>query len=98
MKYEEKIVDRQVGRNADLFAVSIGQMETREERYPYLRILVSIVEQAHPEWNQAPNKDQQISLLMFRMSRGSLDRDEIAEIVQLRDAERGYTPNERKGD
>ena len=96
--YEDKIVDRQVGRNGDLFALSIGKMETREERYPYLRILVSIVEQAHPEWNQAPNKDQQVSMLIFRMSHGSIDRDEVGEIVQLRDAERGYTPIEKKGE
>ncbi len=92
MKYELKIVDRQVGRNGDLFAVSIGEMKTIEERYPYLRILVSIVEQAHPEWNQAPTKDSQIALLVFHMSRGSLDKDEVAEIVRLRDEERGYTP------
>ncbi len=98
MKYEDKIVDRQVGRNGDLFAASIGRMETREERYPYLRILVSIVEQAHPEWNQAPTKDSQISLLIFRMSKATLDRDEVAEIVQLRDAERGYNFIERKPD
>jgi len=98
MKFEEKIVDRQVGRNGDLFAATIGLMETREERYPYLRILVSIVEQAHPEWNQAPTKDSQISLLIFRMSKAAIDRDEISEIVQLRDAERGYNFIERKPD
>ncbi len=101
MTYEEKIVDRQVGRNGDLFASSIGEMETKEERYPYIRILVSIVEQAHPEWNQAPTKDQQISLLVFRMSRGGVNREEVAEIVRLRDAERGFTyienrPEEKK--
>ena len=101
MTYEEKIVDRQVGRNGDLFANSIGEMETKEERYPYVRILVSIVEQAHPEWNQAPTKDQQISMLVFRMSRGAINREEVAEIVRLRDAERGFTyiehrPEEKK--
>ena len=98
MTYEEKIVDRQVGRNGDLFASSIGEMETIEERYPYIRILVSIVEQAHPEWNQAPTKDQQISLLVFRMSRGGVNREEVAEIVRLRDAERGINYIERKPD
>ena len=98
MTYEEKIVDRQVGRNGDLFASSIGEMETKEERYPYIRILVSIVEQAHPEWNQAPTKDQQISLLVFRMSRGGVNREEVAEIVRLRDAERGFSYIERKPD
>ena len=98
MTYEEKIVDRQVGRNGDLFASSIGEMETIEERYPYIRILVSIVEQAHPEWNQAPTKDQQISLLVFRMSRGGVNREEVAEIVRLRDAERGFNYIGRKPD
>ena len=95
MKYEQKIVDRQVGRNGDLFAASIGKMETKEERYPYLRILVSIVEQAHPEWNQAPTKDQQIALMIFHMSHGAIDKDETAEIVKVRDDERGFTPIER---
>ena len=99
MTNNAKIVDRQVGRNGDLFAVSIGEMKTIEERYPYLRILVSIVEQAHPEWNQASTKDQHIALLVFHMSRGSLDKDEVAEIVRLRDEERGYTPPpDRKSD
>ena len=95
MKYADKIVDRQVGRNGDLFARSIGEMQTKEERYPYLRILVSIIEQAHPEWNQAPTKDQQIALLVFHMSHGALDKDEVSEIVRLRDDERGYTVTER---
>lgn len=95
MNQQDKIVDRQVGRNGDLFAVSIGNMATKEERYPYLRILVSIVEQAHPEWNQAPTKADHLALLTFHMSRGSLDKDEVAEIVRLRDDERGYTPIER---
>ncbi len=95
MKYEDKIVDRQVGRNGDLFAASIGEMPTKEERYPYLRILVSIVEQAHPEWNQAPTKDEQIALKIFHMSHGAIDKDECSEIVRIRDDERGYTPVDR---
>jgi hypothetical protein len=85
----EKMVDRQVGRNAQLFARSIAAMQTPEERYPYLRILVSIVEQAHPEWNQAPNKDKQIAHLVLLMS-PELEIDEVAEVVRVRDEERGY--------
>ncbi len=96
MKYDEKIVDRQVGRNADMFARAIGEMKTPEERYPYIRILISIIEQAHPEWNQAPTKDRQISVLMFHMSKGTVDQEEVAEIVRLRDEERGYTYIERR--
>ncbi|WP_456425902.1 DUF4290 domain-containing protein [Rhodocaloribacter sp.] len=88
--YRDKIVDRQVGRNAELFAQAIGQMETAEERYPYLRILISIIEQAHPEWNQAPQKDRQIAHLIMRMSKGTLDLNEVAEVVRVRDEERGY--------
>ncbi|GIV59961.1 DUF4290 domain-containing protein [Rhodocaloribacter litoris] len=88
--YREKIVDRQVGRNAELFAQAIGQLETAEARYPYLRILISIIEQAHPEWNQAPQKDRQIAHLIMRMSKGTLDLNEVAEVVRVRDEERGF--------
>jgi|AP95_1055475.scaffolds.fasta_scaffold02321_5 cobalamin biosynthesis protein CobT len=91
MKYEQKVVDRQVGRNADLFAAKIGEMPTPDERYAYIRILISIIEQAHPEWNQAPNKDMQIAHLIFHMSHGAVPQDEISEIVRLRDEERGFT-------
>lgn len=93
--YESKIVDRSVGRNADLLAEEVGKMPTAEERYPYIRILISIIEQAHPEWNQAPNKDKQIAHLIFHMSHGGIDRDETANIVQLRDEERGYNKKGR---
>ncbi|MFT5141440.1 MAG: hypothetical protein ACI80V_002980 [Rhodothermales bacterium] len=92
MEYKDKIVDKQVGRNSDLLAQSIAALPTKEERYPYLRILVSVIEQAHPEWNQAPTKDRQVGNLVFRMSRGELNVDEVAEIVRIRDAERGYGP------
>jgi hypothetical protein len=92
MEYKDKIVDKQVGRNSDLLAQSIAALPTKEERYPYLRILVSVIEQAHPEWNQAPSKDRQVGNLVFRMSRGELNVDEVSEIVRLRDAERGYGP------
>ena len=88
--YSDKIADRQVGRNAQLFARSISDLETPEERYPYLRILASIIEQAHPEWNQAPQKDKQIAYLIGQLSDGALDRDEVAEVVRVRDEERGY--------
>ncbi len=92
MTYQTKVVDRQVGRNAELFADSVAQMATPAERYPYLRILISIIEQAHPEWNQAPHKDRQISTLIHKLSKGIIDRDEVAEVVRLRDEERGFTP------
>ena len=90
MKFREKIVDRQVGRNSELFAAAISERETKEERYPFLRILVSVIEQAHPEWNQAPHKDRQIAHSANLMSKGRLDMDEIAEVVRVRDEERGY--------
>lgn len=90
MMYEDKIVDRQVGRNAELFSRSVAELESPEERYPYLRILVSIIEQAHPEWNQAPHKDEQIAYLLRQMSKGTLDAEEVARVVRVRDEERGY--------
>lgn len=85
-----KIIDRQVGRNAELFAESIAKMETPEARYPYLRILISIVEQAHPELNQAPSKDRQIAQLIAGFCRHQLELDEVADVVRVRDEERGY--------
>jgi hypothetical protein len=90
MKYPSKIVDRQVGRNAELFARAITKLETREQRYPYLRILISIVEQAHPEWNQAPQKDRQMGHMIAKMCDGMLEVDEVAEVVRVRDEERGF--------
>ncbi len=90
MKYRDKIIDRQVGRNAELFAQAIGEKATPEERFPYLRILISIIEQAHPEWNQAPQKDRQIAHLAMRMSKGILDLNELADVVRVRDEERGF--------
>jgi hypothetical protein len=90
MRYDEKMVDRQTGRNAELFAQSIAEMDSAEERYPYLRILVSLVEQAHPEWNQTPHKDEQITDLVQRMSKDTLDAEEVKEVVHVRDEERGY--------
>jgi len=90
IRYRDKITDRQVGRNADLFAQTIGTMETPEDRFPYLRILISIIEQTHSEWNQAPQKGRQIAHLILRMSKGTLDLNEVADIVRLRDEERGY--------
>ena len=90
MTKQEKIVDRQVGRNSELFARSITELETPEQRYPYLRILISIVEQAHPEWNQAPQKDRQMAVMISKMSNNLLDVDEVADVVRVRDEERGF--------
>ena len=84
-----KIADRQVGRNAELFAEAIGEMETAEERYAYLRILVGIIEQAHPELSQAPQKDRHIAHVVRSLSKFTLDEDEVAEVVRVRDEERG---------
>ncbi len=88
-EFDAKMVDRQVGRNAELFARSINDLDTAEQRYPYLRILVSIVEQAHPEWNQAPQKGRQIARLVQEMG-GRVEESEIVEVVRVRDEERGY--------
>ncbi len=90
MFYIRKIVDRQVGRNAELFAHAIAEYPQAEDRYAFLRILVSIIEQAHPEWNQTSQKDRQIAHLVQRMVPHMLDSSEIAEVVRVRDEERGY--------
>lgn len=91
MRYDDKIIDRQVGRNPQLFARAIAELESPERRYPYVRILVSVIEQAHPEWGQAPEKDRQIADLVYELSDGRLDKDEVAQVVRVRDEERGYT-------
>ena len=93
MRYDTTMTDRQVGRNAELFAQSIADLDSKEERYPYLRILVSLIEQAHPEWRQAPNKAEQVARLAVELSDGGLDADEVEEVVQVRDEERGYHRN-----
>jgi hypothetical protein len=86
---DTKILDRQVGRNAQLFAQSIAELGSAEERYPYLRILVALIETAHPEWGQAPSKDEQIAELVVQMSEGALAAQEVAAVVRVRDEERG---------
>lgn len=90
MRYDTKMVDRQVGRNAELFAQSIADLDSREERYPYLRILVSLIDQAHPEWRQAPNKAERIAELACELSGDELDAKEVQKVVQVRDKEHGY--------
>jgi hypothetical protein len=84
------MVDRQVGRNAELFAQSIAELDSREERYPYLRILISLIDQAHPEWRQAPNKVGRIGEMAHELSGGQLDTEEVEEAVRVRDKEKGY--------
>ncbi len=90
MRYDTTMVDRQVGRNAELFAQSIADLDSREERYPYLRILVSLIDQAHPEWRQAPNKVERIAELACRLSDDRLEKEEVEEVVRVRDKEKGY--------
>lgn len=90
MRYDTTMVDRQVGRNAELFAQSVAELDSKEERYPYLRILVSLIDQAHPEWRQAPNKAERIAELAGRLSGDALDEDEVETVVDVRDKEKGY--------
>ena len=89
MVYDRRILDRQVGRNAQLFAEATGALPSAEERFPYVRILVSLIEHAHPEWNQAPQKADQVADLAVALSDGSLDAGEVADVVRVRDEERG---------
>ena len=91
MRYDSTMVDRQVGRNTELFAQSVADLDTREERYPYLRILISLIDQAHPEWRQAPNKVERIAELGCKLSDDRLDIDEVKEVIRVRDEEKGYS-------
>ena len=90
MRYDSTMVDRQVGRNAELFAQSIAELDTPEKRYPYLRILISLIDQAHPEWRQAPKKVERIADLAHELSGRQLDTGEVEKAVRVRDKEKGY--------
>jgi len=78
-----------MGRNAQLFAVAIAELDSPERRYAYLRILVHLVETAHAEWGQSPQRDTQISELAVQLSGGRLELEEVAAVVRVRDEERG---------
>lgn len=88
MRYDNVMVDRQLGRNAELFSKSVASLETAKERYPYLRILVSLVEQAHPEWKSTPNKNEQVTDLVVRLSDGQLDKKEVAGVLKMKAKEK----------
>ncbi len=90
MKYNEKMFNRQIGRNAQLYAQAVSEIETPEARYPYLRILISVIEQARPEWIQVPQKEQLFTHLINEMTESSIDASEIARVIQVRDAERQF--------
>jgi hypothetical protein len=89
MVYDRRILDRQVGRNAQLFAEALAALPSAEERFPYVRILVSLIENAHPEWSQAPQKAEQVAELAVALSNRTLDPREVADVVRVRDEERG---------
>jgi hypothetical protein len=86
--YEERIADRQIGRNAQLFAHQIADLDDPAQRYPYLRILIGLIEQAHPEWSQAPEKDRQIAEVAAELSAHRLASEEVALAVRALDQER----------
>ncbi|WP_412068378.1 DUF4290 domain-containing protein [Rubrivirga sp. IMCC43871] len=90
MSYARRILDRQVGRNAQLLAESAAALDTPAARFPYVRILVSLIETAHPEWTQTPRKAERIAELAVSMSDGALDAAEVADVVRVRDEERGH--------
>ena len=89
MPYDRRILDRQVGRNAQLFAEATGALPSAEARFPYVRILVSLIEHAHPEWNQAPHKPAQVAEVAVALSNHTLDAEEVADVVRVRDEEKG---------
>lgn len=89
MAYDRRILDRQVGRNAQLFAEAAGELATPADRFPYVRILTALIENAHPEWSQAPQKPEQVAELAVALSNGTLDAAEVADVVRVRDEERG---------
>ena len=95
MTHERRLLDRQIGRNAQLLAEGIAALPTPEARFPYVRILVALVEAAHPEWSGSPQKTRQVADLAVLLSDRTIDADEVADVVRVRDEERGLT--ERNG-
>ncbi|NBB86040.1 MAG: DUF4290 domain-containing protein [Bacteroidetes bacterium] len=96
MPDDGQIIDHEVGRNAELFSHAVADLDTPEDRYPYLRILISIVEQAHPEWKQAGFKDEKVADLLALMSDSKLDKEEVKAVVHMRDAEQKHKRGSRK--
>ncbi len=88
MRYNETMFNRQLGRNAQLFAHAIGRMETPEERYPYIRELLAVIEEARPEWAEAAHKAPLYAHLVRELCGPLVTDEEIEAAVRTRDAER----------
>lgn len=88
MRMNEKMLNRQLGRNAQEFAQAIGRMETPAVRYPYLRELLAVIEEARPEWAEAAHKADLFTHLIRDLSAADIAVDEIHTALRARDAER----------
>ena len=88
MRYNEKMFNRQLGRNAQLFAQAVGRMETPEARHPYLRQLVAVIEEARPEWAEVAHKVPLYTHLVRELCGPFVGDEEIEAAVRARDAER----------
>lgn len=88
MPYDREILDRKVGRNAQLFARAIARLDTPRARFPYLRILISLIEKAHPEWDGSSKKCRHVAQLARQMSEDALCEKEVTNVVQMREDER----------
>lgn len=88
MRYNEKMFNRQIGRNAQLLAEAVGRMATPEARYPHLRALLAVIEEARPEWAAADHRIGLFTHLVRELSGAEVDEAEVAAAVRARDAER----------
>ena len=96
MSYDREILDRKVGRNAQLFAQAIARLETARARFPYLRILVCLIEKAHPEWTRPEQKPRRVAQLAEELSGGALCAEEVTAVARVRDDERHHRANGQK--
>ena len=87
MRYNETMFNRQLGRNAQLFAREIGRMDTPEARHPYLRELLAVIEEARPEWAEAEHKASLYTHLLRELCGAVVGDDEIEAAVRAREAE-----------
>jgi hypothetical protein len=88
MKLNEFTLNRQIGRNAHLFAEAITRMETAEERHPYVRMLIDVLEQRRPDWSLVEDQRALYMHVIGQMSGNAIAEEEIDLALNVRKIER----------
>lgn len=88
MKLNEFTLNRQIGRNAHLLAEAISRMETAEERHPYVRMLLDVLEQRRPDWALVEDQRALYLHVVGHMSGNAIPEEEIDLALKVRKIER----------